>query len=324
MGRIIVPKNHILSPSTSYYSKTISSNSDVDLYADIYPDFIYSDDHMIIVDKTIKYSGDTGILISTTTDVKYDIYLFNDAAEDNKEVRFIKLTLSDFPTYKDTRTSGVTELKFSCDICKKYGNSADYTISKSFSGNLKTGNINGTYWLTFNPSTKKYSVSTTEPTLIYKAIVPQKDDWMDDTVTQYAPTINNAMTIKIEDTGNKCNQPYIGRVISIYNEPTSATSITGNTTYKLTINTADKILIINSILLGRFIGSQTITTAKLTFKIFINSNSTSVYTNDIQITGYTPGTVPKYHNISAESLYIDVMNNKTITSDDLYKAIDAF
>lgn len=319
MGKIIVPKNYVLD-NTSEYNNAISTTS-ATINANIYPDFIYKDGD-IIVDKTITYTPTTG-LINTITDVEYRVNLFNVNAEDNKEVRFIKLTLSNFPTYKDTSTSGVT-LKFSCDICKKSGNSADCTISKSFSNNLKTGNINGTYWLTFNPSTKKYSVSTTEPTLIYKAIVPQKDNWMDlDTVTQYAPVIGPAMTLNL---GDSCNQPYIGRVISIYNE-SSVTSITGNTTYKLTINTADKILIINSILLGRFIGSQSSLsnppTSTLTFKIFINSNSTPVHTKTMQIKGYTSGTSPIYHSIGINDiLYIDVINNKTITSD--LKAIDAW
>jgi hypothetical protein len=198
---------------------------------------------------------------------------------------------------------------------------------------MSNTSVNGTYWLTFNTSTKKYDVTkvsgiaspSTEPSLIYKAIVPQKDDWMNlNTSTQYSPAISTSMTI---NTGDYCNQPYIGRSINIYNMPSSTTTISSNTTYSLRIYTEDKILVITEISLGKFIGpTSTGSTAaispKLTFKIFINSNSTAVYTKTITINATAAGSVPITHYIGVPSLYIDVENNKQL--DSLYKAIDAF
>lgn len=323
MGKIIVPKNEVLS-SGSAYGSTISTTS-VTINANISPEFIYADGS-IIVQKSITYSP-SGTILKTTSNVYYRINLFDSASEDNKELRFIRLTLNNFPVYQDNRTNLTsTLLATNIKIYKKSNSSTyDCQINLSQETAYATLDVNGTYWLTFNPSTKKYTISTTEPELIYKAIVPKMDNWMDSTVTPYSPPISTSMTL---DLGDMCNQPYIGRVININNIPTSPTSITTSTTYKLTINTADKFLLINTINLGKFIGPQSSLsnppTVTLTFKIFVNSNSTPVHTQSIQIKGYTTGTVGIYHAIGASSIYIDVMNNKTITSDDLYKAIDIF
>lgn len=330
MGKIIVPKNHILSGTTNH-TDTISSTS-ATLNAEIAPEFIYEEGD-VIVHRTIKYTAQTNI-ISTTSGINYRVNLIDSRSEDNKEVRFIKLTLTGFPLYQDNRTgSNLLSMSVSIKIYKKSSSSSyDCNITKMFPAMSNTS-VNGTYWLTFNPSTKKYDVTkvsgiaspSTEPPLIYKAIVPQKDDWMNlNTSTQYSPAISTSMTI---NTGDYCNQPYIGRSINIYNMPSSTTTISSNTTYSLRIYTEDKILVITDISLGKFIGpTSTGSTAaispKLTFKIFINSNSTAVYTKRITIKPTAAGNVPITHTIGVTSLYINVENNKTL--DSLYKAIDAF
>lgn len=332
MGKIIVPKNHITTGTTNHTS-TISTTSAI-LNANIAPEFLYIDDG-VIIDRTIKYTAQSNIL-STTGGINYRVNLFDSTSTDNKEVRFIKLTLTGFPSYMDNRTgSNLVSLSVSIKIYKKPSTSDsnyDCNITKIFPAMSNTS-VNGTYWLTFNTSTKKYDVTkvsgiaspSTEPSLIYKAIVPQQDDWMNlNTSTQYSPAISTSMSI---NTGDFCNQPYIGRSINIYNMPSSATTISTNTTYNLRIYTEDKILVITDISLGKFIGpmstdSTAAISPKLTFKIFINSNSTAVYTKTITISATAVGKVPITHTIGVTSLYIDVENNKQL--DSLYKAIDAF
>lgn len=326
MSKVIVPKNHI-SVSTTNHSTTISTVR-ATINANIYPTFVYEDGN-IIIDRTIQYTQ-TPATIYATSDINYRINLYN-TSEVIKEVRFIKLTLTDFPIYRDNRTgTNLSALSVKITIYKKsnYINSdCTITLLPDDSGVL---NVNGVYWLTFDTSTKKYSVTDTpsiEPLLIYKAIVPNKDNWMDfDNITQYSPTIETQMTVDIEEW---CNQPYIGRIIRIQNYSSSDISILSNTTYNLTINTKDKILGINHIELGNFIGKAHLSNAlptdsKLTFNIFINNNSTAVYSTVFTIPGYVTGTTPIIKYIIVDNLYIDVKNNKTITEDKLSKAIDIF
>lgn len=328
MSKVIVPKNYVSSDTISY-SSTISTAL-VNLNVDIYPTFMY-EDGIIIVNRIINYTPTPGIIYATSN-VNYRINLFDDTSEDDKEVRFIKLTLSGFPVYHDNR-SGTNLLAFSGSINiykKSSSTSADCTIPLSWNsaGSLS---VNGTYWLTFDTSTKKYSVAypvSDEPLLVSKAIVPKKDNWMNlSNIIDYSPPIGTEMIIS---TGDGCNQPYIGRTIRIISETSSNVTISSNTIYNLTINTDDKILCIYGISLGKFIGrSYTSGSMKpsnnlLIFKIYINDNSTAVHSINVSIPPYISGNVPIPNYISSETLYIDVKNNKTITSAELSKAIDAF
>lgn len=328
MAKVIVPKNHV-SKHSSAYSRTIST-ANVTINADIAPESIY-DSGKIIINKSINYTP-TSDTIHITSNVSYRINLFDSLSEDGKEVRFIKLTLTSFPIYVDNRNgTNLVPLRGNINIYKKSSStSADCTIPLSWNsaGSLSA---NGTYWLTFDTSTKKYSVArepSTEPLLISKAIVPKKDNWMDlSNIIDYSPSIKTEMTIS---TGVGCNQPYIGRTIRINNETSSNVTISSNTIYNLTINTDDKILCIYSISLGKFIGrsytsgSTKPTDASLIFKIYINNNSNAVHSINVSIPPYISGTVPTIHTISSKTLYIDVKNNKTITSTELSKAIDTF
>lgn len=328
MAKVIVPKNHVLNHSSAY-SSTIST-AKVTINANIAPEFIY-DSGEIIVNKSINYTPTSGI-ISITSNVSYRINLFDSISEDDKEVRFIKLTLKSFPAYIDNRNgTNLVSLLGNINIYKKSSStSADCTIPLSWNsaGSLS---VNGTYWLTFDTSTKKYSVAypvSDEPLLISKAIVPKKDNWMNlSNIIDYSPSIGTEMTIS---TGDGCNQPYIGRTIRINNETSSNVTISSNTIYALTINTDDKILCIFDISLGKFIGrSYTSGLTKpsntlLLFQIYINNNSTPVHSINVSIPPYISGNVPIPNYISSETLYIDVKNNKTITSAELSKAIDAF
>lgn len=331
MGKIIVPKNHILSGTTSH--RTAISSSTVTLNAEIAPEFIY-EEHYVIVHRTINYTPTTGLL-NTTSNVSYRVNLFDSISEDNKEVRFIKLTLTNFPIYIDNRTPPTGSIRpvvltANINIHKKYNSSADCTITKRFASLYGQCGINGTYWLVFDPSTKKYvyysAIDGDEPLLASKAIVPNRDNWLEAStvVTRYAPPISTSMSI---NTGEFYNQPYIGRRISINNVPDVATTITSRRTYNLNITTNDKILIINSIYLGNFLGpvatgSTAPSSFDVIFNIFINGKSTAVYTKTTKVKGVAAGSVPFAFSLGTNTLYIDVENNKIISSLD--KAIDSF
>lgn len=330
MGKIIVPKNHIYTSNKINHFDTITSNT-AELNANIDPKSIYTDGY-IVVERQIDYSLLTNVSLNTTSSVNYRVNLFSSSSDNNKEVRFIKLTLSNFPTYKDNRTKPttglvLTTLTANIKIYKKSSSSSyDCTFTKYFTAVNNSCDLNDTYWLTFDPSNEKYTVSTSEPVLISKAIVPDKDNWMplSTDVTKYTPEIYEWMHI---NTGEFCNQPYIGRMISIEKETSSIKKLMFNTTYNLSITTKDKILGISTISLGKFVGasysgSYIPANTKLTFNIFVNNNSNAAYSNIIELPSYKTTDTPTPQYIYDTNVYIDVINNKTISS--LLKAIDAF